>query len=608
MRKAGAVARRREGKGCNMDQVSGLRFRIRSGYGACLLLPALAGCGEAAPYEEGELGRVAQRGVLAFSVTSLDDAQRDPDARACRCQSLLPNKRCTLRAAVQTANACPGPDTIVLTVSGTYVLKLKSAQTDDDDAFGDLDVFEELTILSQAEPEPVSATIDASKLADRVFDVHPSASSVKIQGLKVQGGFLDPNFQGLGNSAGGCIRVRDTTLTLATLIVGDPDHGCRGHHGGGVFAQNARLSIYSSKFSSNQALNWNNGLFSLDGSGGGLAAFDGEVYVEGSYFLDDHATGLGGGIYAGGRTDDASSARFVGDHVEGNTADSGGGGLALYQPYQLDDCEIVNNSTPDTTSAGGGGILIGDVFDADSYIQSTLIAENAAGRGGGISLLGALNMTGSDVVNNRAFGGIVTPQGGGIYAGEGTELQVAESSVHGNRAAEGAGFSLFGNAWITNSTIAENEASNRGGGVYAAEESVTRLLHATVRANHANGSTGGGIHANADADVVLDRSILYDNAQVSGPPECAGPVRSAGMVLTDPASCVSAHATDVAGTSQGWGSLAYNPPQPSTATIALLKGNAGLSVASPCGVTQDQRGVARLDEDCDIGAYENPDL
>src|SRR5688572_7199830 len=79
--------------------------------------------------------------------------------------------QCTLRAAVQTANAEPGPDTIRLR-SARYLLSV-SGPGEDAAATGDLDITSDVTIVGGAFQ---LSLIDGRRLKDRIFDVRPGGS------------------------------------------------------------------------------------------------------------------------------------------------------------------------------------------------------------------------------------------------------------------------------------------------------------------------------------------------------------------------------------------------------------------------------------------------
>lgn len=114
---------------------------------------------------------------------------------------------CTLRAAVQEANASPGADTLWLGspegVGLTYRLSLGSGAGEDLAASGDLDVRQDLLIALVPEQRPGLAEIGSEAGAlDRVFDVHAPAK-LRLEQIVVAGGNLpDPQDLGAG------VRVR----------------------------------------------------------------------------------------------------------------------------------------------------------------------------------------------------------------------------------------------------------------------------------------------------------------------------------------------------------------------------------------------------------------
>ena len=85
--------------------------------------------------------------AATFVVTTTLDFPRHPSADACDCRSTARTGACTLRAAVQTANACPGADVVRLGTA-TYLLS-QSGTFEDAGQTGDLDVHEELTIVGE---------------------------------------------------------------------------------------------------------------------------------------------------------------------------------------------------------------------------------------------------------------------------------------------------------------------------------------------------------------------------------------------------------------------------------------------------------------------------
>ncbi|MEN8184306.1 MAG: CSLREA domain-containing protein, partial [Myxococcota bacterium] len=106
-------------------------------------------------------------------VSTIDDTDVNPGDGVC-----LAQERCTLRAAIQEANDFPGADTIVLQVSGPYLLTLQEASAGAADeelaATGDLDVTGPLTIESPggAAPRQIEVAFGSRSPEDRIFHVH----------------------------------------------------------------------------------------------------------------------------------------------------------------------------------------------------------------------------------------------------------------------------------------------------------------------------------------------------------------------------------------------------------------------------------------------------
>ena len=84
---------------------------------------------------------------------------------------------CTLRAAIQEANALPGADTITIP-SDTYTLSLVGT-AEDGGLTGDLDILDDLTLSgSGANLTLIQAGTTAGTGIDRIFQVHPGITAV----------------------------------------------------------------------------------------------------------------------------------------------------------------------------------------------------------------------------------------------------------------------------------------------------------------------------------------------------------------------------------------------------------------------------------------------
>lgn len=201
--------------------------------------------------------------------------------------------------------------------------------------------------------------------------------------------------------------------------------------------------------------------------------------------------------------------------------------------------------------------------------------------------------------------------GGGIFNDGGT-VNLVDSTVSGNSSGIWGGgiFDFGGTTNIVNSTIADNYASSYGGGIMTTDSTIT-VVNSTLVNNQAHGGSGaggGGIYnRNADDSIVFRNSFITGSSPGG---DCAGYPLAAGTAnnLADDGTCGSGFTQSsgiLPGTLGNYGG--------STAVVPLLPGSAALDAGDPavCAGSSvnslDQRGQARSDLGCDIGAFEvNP--
>ena len=131
-------------------------------------------------------------GAAVFAVQTLLDAP-DTAAGDGLCASPLAGAPCTLRAAVEEANALAGADRIELP-AGTFAITVAGAG-EDFAATGDLDLLDELEIEGAGEAQTI---LDGGAL-DRIFDLRPTGTplALALRELTLRGGLAHP---------GGCLR------------------------------------------------------------------------------------------------------------------------------------------------------------------------------------------------------------------------------------------------------------------------------------------------------------------------------------------------------------------------------------------------------------------
>lgn len=274
----------------------------------------------------------------------------------------------TLRAAVMEANALKQPDTIVVP-AGTYRLTRLAEPGEDDDAVGDLDVFDDLTIQGAGAGQ---TTIDGQGFM-RVFDAQ-KGEYFALADATLAGGSADD---------GAGIRVRgDTALDLDRLVVRD-------HHAsvsGGALAASAgagEISIDDCFFHSNSAAD----------SGGAIFAVDRAVAITGTTFSENLA-------FAGGALAmEAGQWLLLRSTLSENVGVKRGGAIDVGVGAQL---SIASSTIAANESMTGGGLVAGSNPD----IVNSIIAGNMAGEGpdvgGSVASLG-FNLIG-DATGSTGFG------------------------------------------------------------------------------------------------------------------------------------------------------------------------------------------------------------
>ena len=243
---------------------------------------------------------------------------------------------CTLRAAIQEANALAGADTINVP-SGSYFLTLRGAN-EDAAATGDLDLTGELAINGTGTSVPV---VGGGGI-DRVFDVLVGAT-VTLSRLTIQNG----NPSGAGTAGGGIRNAGSLTLqdcAIRNNTVQDGD-------GGGIAnLSSGRLQMTNVTLSGNVAA----------ARGGGIGNDVGGSMQLVNVTLTDN------GAFQGGDIDNLGDAELVNTIVVNSRQGSNCTGLAILTlGFNIDDGEscglIAATDLPDT-NAGLGAPISGFIY------------------------------------------------------------------------------------------------------------------------------------------------------------------------------------------------------------------------------------------------------
>lgn len=290
-----------------------------------------------------------------FTANLTTDAEDNkPGDGKCDTVSETPGQQCTLRAAVQEANALDGRDTVVL-VKGTYLLTLPNRDlngdgTPDGEAkaeTGDLDILDDLTIRGAGLGETtVQNTVD-----DRHFDLQRRALRTSISDLTLTGGnsALTGSVSGRGGSI---LNVGSLTLNNVAL---------RENQGlfGGAIDNRGALTMKGTTVSNN------------------TASFGGGVYNEGALTVSDSIIGnntaskgindlggLGGGLY-----NTTTNAKLTNSTIAENTAEVRGGGINNeFGDILLKNVTVFQNVSPNGTSIANNG--------SRTYLKNTIVAND----------------------------------------------------------------------------------------------------------------------------------------------------------------------------------------------------------------------------------------
>jgi CSLREA domain-containing protein len=364
--------------------------------------------------------------LLVDSVTDAPDAA--PGNGACATAGSV----CTLRAAIQEANALAGADTVSIP-PGTYLLAIAGGN-EDAGATGDLDVTDDLIVTGAG----AASTIIDGGSASRVL--HVINGSVVIERLTLQHG----DSTGEGDDCGGAVLQQGGDVTLREVVAREST----AFAGGGVCQVAGVLLIDASTIASNSA--------SLGGGVLGPYDADASVAITGSTVSANVATGQGaGGIAAGPGT-----LTITASTVSGNTAPSaitptGGGGIwgVAGGTIALQNTTVSGNST----SGYGGGILnvafcsppptILCVAGATITLNNVTVANNGAGGVGG-------GVPGGGVVNGN-FGNFTDPDP--VLIASNTLLAVNQPQDCGGRVTS-ASYNLIQN--LAGCTVSGDQTGN----------------------------------------------------------------------------------------------------------------------------------------------------
>jgi CSLREA domain-containing protein len=279
--------------------------------------------------------------ATTFTVNSEADVPDDSIGDGtCHAELGLPGV-CTLRAAVQEANAHAGSDAISLSAGQVYTLT-RSGQ-DDDASSGDLDIDDTVTILFFASGDrPV---VDANGL-ERAFEIH--SGNVTMLGFDITGGDATLPL----DAAGGGIAINFDAGTVQLSLM--RMYGNRANFGGGLYNDGPNTTVSASEILDNEQASGG-----VDHTGGGIRN-RGTLRLEYSSVYANHGEGESGTVAVSNEPPNTGPASMtvVNSTIASNVGtglESASDGATHEASLALRNATIGGNSATGLRIAGSGG-------------------------------------------------------------------------------------------------------------------------------------------------------------------------------------------------------------------------------------------------------------
>ena len=286
---------------------------------------------------------------LSLTVNTLGDAA-DANIGDGHCDTdgnLVNGDQCTLRAAIQEANAVSGDKTIALALgTGVATIELNTSLPD---------IQGNLIINGPgAKLLTVRRSLAGGTPAFRVFTISPGAN-VTISGLTISNGSATGSFP--ANAGGGILNNEATLVINDSVITGNTANS------GGAISNLGTLTINNSSLTNNSGTDTGGAI--ANSTGGTQSAV---LNIRNSTIANNSTPNSGGGIFNIGQ------ASLTNSTVSGNSASSGGG-INNANPMSLINVTVTNNSA----TAQGGGITNPGIGVLN--FSNTIIAGNSSPSG-----------------------------------------------------------------------------------------------------------------------------------------------------------------------------------------------------------------------------------
>jgi hypothetical protein len=273
---------------------------------------------------------------------------------------------CTLRAAIQEANALAGDDTVMLP-AGTFAIAIPLVEFDPTDAYGSFYLNSNVDLVGAG----TDVTILDGGMLDRVLHARSinNNNSATVSDLTIQNG-----------SRSGVLVDFGASLTLLRVTVQDNTGVQFEQMPGGIEINNAMLGLVESTVQRNSVVGETGGILFTGGTfsavdtvirdnhgsqgivAGGMICNGGTATFERVAFIDNSGNS-GGALFVSGESCNATLTNVT---LSGNSANSSSGALHnTFGTVTLVNVTVTNNSAP-----GLGGPMT---------VRNTIVAGNGLG-------------------------------------------------------------------------------------------------------------------------------------------------------------------------------------------------------------------------------------
>lgn len=300
--------------------------------------------------------------------------------------------------------------------------------------------------------------------------------------------------------------------------------------GGGAVYAVGDIDITNTAFESNKALN------------GGAVFGEVNVFVDGGTFVGNEASDAGGAIYTASETGLTVGDTYITNSMfEGNEAGVYGGAVGAFDgDLSVSDTLFIDNKSDydggaiasigdlaiaeckfEGNQAGGAGGAI--IAFGDTTIEKSEFTDNEAGMAGGA--VNAQAGTTTTIIDSAFTNNETTTSNGGAVASL-ADVVIDGSAFEGNTASgNGGAVRANGSAVINDSTFESNTAGNDGGAVWISGQATNTDNSSVTDSdfyNNTSGNVGSALYS--QEDLTVDGANYFDgNTDSHGDPNGNAP-------------------------------------------------------------------------------------